>query len=91
MYYGFILKELNNPPGETVPCQFLLLLSKISHLEQRQVRFLLQENTNHIKISCQLTEISLTCNILLKYNFSVLQKVFANDENLLSSSHWTTV
>lgn len=34
---------------------------------------------------------SLTCNILLKYDFGVLQKVFADNENFLSSSNGTTV
>lgn len=46
---------------------------------------------NHVKVFWQVTEIGLTWNILLKYDFGVLQKVFANNKNLLSSSDWTTV
>lgn len=60
----------------------------ISHLEQKS-RMITAKKKG--KKSSQVTEPSLTCNILLKYDFGVLQKVFADNENFLSSSNGTTV
>lgn len=61
----------------------------ISHLEQKSRTITAKKKKG--KKSSQVTEPSLTCNILLKYDFGVLQKVFADNENFLSSSNGTTV
>lgn len=55
--------------------------------KEKKIEHLQQKKKNHVKIFWQVTEISLTCNILLKYDFGILQKVFADNENLLSSSN----
>lgn len=62
----------------------------ISHLEQKEKR-VEYYCKKKFKSSFQVTEMGLTCNILLKYDFSILQKVFANNENFLSSSNGTRV
>lgn len=62
----------------------------ISHLEQKEKRVEYYCKTKK-KSTFQVTEMGLTCNILLKYDFGILQKVFANNENFLSSSNGTSV